>query len=127
MEIIHKGVRGLKANIHSVNCPTRLILDDLMSRWDSLALILLLERSYRFSELAYLIGDVSKNMLSQTLRRLPVNGLIRREMYAIKLPKVKYSLTSLGSELAKHMQSLLNFMHKNGWPVRLSYTKVSEV
>ena len=108
-----KAVRVPKANIHSANCPTRLILDDVMSRWGSLVLVLLLERSYRFSELAYLIGGVSEKMLSQTLRRLEVDGFVRREVHATKPPKVEYSLTPLGCELGKHVQSLLSFVHKN--------------
>ncbi|WP_158824132.1 helix-turn-helix domain-containing protein [Granulicella sp. S156] len=108
-----KAVRVPKANLHSANCPTRLILDDVMSRWGSLVLVLLLERSYRFSELAYLIGGVSEKMLSQTLRRLEVDGFVRREVHATKPPKVEYSLTPLGCELGKHVQSLLSFVHKN--------------
>ena len=84
-----------------------------MSRWGSLVLVLLLERSYRFSELAYLIGGVSEKMLSQTLRRLEVDGFVRREVHATKPPKVEYSLTPLGCELGKHVQSLLSFVHKN--------------
>lgn len=108
-----KTTRVPKANLHSADCPTRLILDDVMSRWGSLVLVLLLERSYRFSELAYLIGGVSEKMLSQTLRRLEMDGFVRREVHATKPPKVEYSLTPLGCELGKHVQSLLNFVHKN--------------
>jgi DNA-binding HxlR family transcriptional regulator len=108
-----KAVRVPKANVHSADCPTRLILDDVMSRWGSLVLVLLLDSTYRFSELAYLIGGVSEKMLSQTLRRLEADGFVRREVHSTKPPKVEYSLTPLGCELSKHVQSLLNFVHKN--------------
>lgn len=108
-----KAVRVPKANIHSADCPTRLILDDVMSRWGSLVLVLLLEGSYRFSELAYLIGGVSEKMLSQTLRRLEADGFVKRQVHATKPPKVEYRLTPLGCELGKHVQSLLSFVHKN--------------
>lgn len=108
-----KAIRVPKASLHSANCPTRIILDDVMSRWGSLVLVLLLERSYRFSELAYLIGGVSEKMLSQTLRRLEMDGFVRREVHATKPPKVEYSLTPLGCELASHVNALLNFVHKN--------------
>ena len=76
-------------------------------------LVILLERSYRFSELAYLIGGVSEKMLSQTLRRLEVDGFVKRTVLTTKPPKVEYSLTPLGCELGRHVQSLLNFVHKN--------------
>ena len=108
-----KSVRLPRANLHSADCPTRLILDDVMSRWGSLVLVLLLERSYRFSELTYLIGGVSEKMLSQTLRRLDMDGFVRREVHATKPPKVEYSLSPLGRELALRVQTLLNFVHKN--------------
>jgi len=91
--------------------PTGVILDDAMSRWGSL--VLLSERSYRFSQLAYLIGGVSEKMLSQTLRRLEMDGFVRREVHATKPPKVDYSLSPLGCELGLHVQALLNFVHKN--------------
>lgn len=84
-----------------------------MSRWGSLVLVLLLERSYRFSELAYLIGGVSEKMLAQTLRRLEINGFVRREVHATKPPKVEYSLSPLGRELADHVRPLLSFVHEN--------------
>lgn len=108
-----KAARFPKASLHAADCPTRVILDDVMSRWGSLVLVLLLERSYRFSELAYLIGGVSEKMLAQTLRRLEVDGFVCRKVHATKPPKVEYSLSTLGRALAEHVQALLHFVHKN--------------
>lgn len=108
-----KAVRVPKANLYSADCPTRIILDDVMSRWGSLVIVLLLERTYRFSELAYLIGGVSEKMLAQTLRRLEMDGFVCRKVYATKPPKVEYSLTPLGCELGMHVHTLLHFVHRN--------------
>ncbi len=108
-----KMTRVPKANLYSADCPTRMILDDVMSRWGSLVLVLLLERSYRFSELAYLIGGVSEKMLAQTLRRLEMDGFVHREVHATKPPKVEYSLLPLGRELGEHVHALLSFVHRN--------------
>ena len=121
-----KTARVPKANLYSADCPTRIILDDVMSRWGSLVLVLLLERSYRFSELAYLIGGVSEKMLAQTLRRLEMDGFVRREVHATKPPKVEYSLSPLGCELAEHVQALLNFVHKNAARVLKSRENAQE-
>ncbi|HEY1742428.1 MAG TPA: helix-turn-helix domain-containing protein [Granulicella sp.] len=121
-----KTVRVPKANLHSAGCPTRIILDDVMSRWGSLVLVILLEQSYRFSELAYLIGGVSEKMLAQTLRRLEMDGFVRREVHATKPPKVEYSLTPLGRELGVHVQALLSFVHKNANRVLKSRDKARE-
>ena len=42
-----------------------------------------------------------------------MEGFVRREVHATKPPKVEYSLRPLGCELGKHVQSLLNSVHKN--------------
>jgi DNA-binding HxlR family transcriptional regulator len=107
-----KSARVPKGNLYSADCPTRIILDDVMSRWGSLVIVLLRERSYRFSELAYLIGGVSEKMLAQTLRRLEMDGFVHREVLASKPPKVEYSLTPLGCELSEHVHGLLSFLQK---------------
>lgn len=108
-----KTVRVPKGNLYSADCPTRIILDDVMSRWGSLVIVLLLERTYRFSELAYLIGGVSEKMLAQTLRRLEMDGFVCRKVYPTKPPKVEYSLSPLGFELGEHVHTLLHFVDKN--------------
>ena len=84
-----------------------------MSRWGSLVIVLLLERSYRFSELAYLIGDVSEKMLAQTLRRLEMDGFVHREVHATKPPRVEYSLSPLSCDLGKHVRALVGFVQNN--------------
>ncbi len=108
-----KTVRIRKGNLFASNCPTRVILDDVTSRWGSLVLVLLMESSYRFSELAYLIGGVSEKMLAQTLRSLEEDGFVLRTVHATKPPRVEYSLTQFGQELAERMQALTSFIETN--------------
>lgn len=45
------------------------------------------------------IGDISKQMLSRTLRRLEQDGFLRRTVYAEVPPRVEYDLTDLGPVL----------------------------
>lgn len=108
-----KAVTVPIARLHTADCPTRLILDDVMSRWGSLVLVSLLERSYRFSELVYLIGGVSEKMLSQTLRKLEADGFVCRQVHETKPPKVEYSLSPLGGRLALHVRALQNFVQEH--------------
>jgi DNA-binding HxlR family transcriptional regulator len=108
-----KTIRIRKGNLFASACPTRNILDNVTSRWGSLVLVLLLESSYRFSELAYLIGGVSEKMLAQTLRALEEDGFVLRTVHATKPPKVEYSLTPFGRELAKRMQALTSYIEAN--------------
>jgi len=68
----------LLGDLYEPNCPARDILDRVMSRWGALALIVLRERRYRFSELRWRIGGVSEKMLVQTLRALEEDGFVVR-------------------------------------------------
>ena len=52
----------------------------------------------RFSELAYLIGGVSEKMLAQTLRRLEMDGFVRREVHATKPPKLSTACHPLAAK-----------------------------
>jgi DNA-binding HxlR family transcriptional regulator len=108
-----KTIRIGKGNLFSADCPTRIILNDVTSRWGSLVLVLLLKEKYRFSELAYLIGGVSDKMLAQTLRALEEDGFVARTVHATKPPKVEYSLTPFGRVLAGHMHALAACIEKN--------------
>ena len=109
-----KTIRIPKGNLFAAaDCPTRFILDHVTSRWGSLVVVLLLERSYRFSELAYLIGGVSEKMLAQTLRTLEEDGFVLRTVHATKPPKVEYSLTAFGCELGERLRALTSFVERN--------------
>ncbi|MYW17634.1 transcriptional regulator [Streptomyces sp. SID486] len=92
-------------------CPHRLVLEHVTSRWGVLALIELLERPYRFSELRRAIGayggrGVSEKMLTQTLQTLERDGLVHRDAKPVIPPRVDYSLTALGREAAEQVRAL---------------------
>jgi len=109
-----KTIRFPQGNLFASDCPTRNILNDVTSRWGTLVLVLLLKESrYRFSELAYLIGGVSEKMLAQTLRALEEDGFVLRTVHATKPPKVEYSLTPLGREIAERMRALTSYIEEN--------------
>jgi DNA-binding HxlR family transcriptional regulator len=87
-------------------CPQRLIMEHVTSRWGTLVLIALLERSYRFGELRREIGKVSEKMLTQTLQTLERDGLVHRDAKPVIPPRVDYSLTDLGREAADQVRSV---------------------
>jgi DNA-binding HxlR family transcriptional regulator len=122
-----KTVRIRKGNLYAANCPTRIVLDHVMSRWGSLVVVLLLEQTYRFSELAYLIGGVSEKMLAQTLRVLEEDGFVLRKVYPTKPPRVEYSLTPFGRELAEHVRALAGFIQANVGKVMTHRAKAQRV
>ncbi|MFJ5276418.1 winged helix-turn-helix transcriptional regulator [Streptomyces parvulus] len=87
-------------------CPERLVMEHVTSRWGTLALIALLDRPYRFSELRREIGSVNEKMLAQTLRTLERDGLVHRDAKPVIPPRVDYSLTALGREAAEQVRDL---------------------
>ncbi len=62
-------------------CPVRGVLDQLGDKWTTLIVIVLSQRPHRFSELQRAIPDISKRMLTQTLRDLERDGLIARRVF----------------------------------------------
>ena len=60
----------------------------------------------RFGELRRAVSSASKKMLTQQLRELERDGLVRRKVYQQVPPKVEYSLTPRGQSL----QSVLKEM-----------------
>ena len=77
-------------------CPIRDVLDRVGQKWTLLLLIGLKSGPKRFSALQREVGDISKRMLTQSLRELERDGLISRTVYPTKPPSVEYALTPLG-------------------------------
>ncbi|MGI5437148.1 helix-turn-helix domain-containing protein [Streptomyces shenzhenensis] len=91
-------------------CPHRLVLEHVTSRWGVLILIELLDRPHRFSELRRAVGrfgrGVSEKMLTQTLQTLERDGFVHRDAKPVIPPRVDYSLTALGREVAEQVRAL---------------------
>ncbi len=102
-----------KGDVYTADCPSRGVLDHVTSRWGSLVLVMLEERTHRFSELAHRIGGVSEKMLAHTLHVLEADGFVHRTVYPTKPPKVEYSLTPMGRELAPYVRALTGWVEGN--------------
>ena len=71
----------LRGSPYRADCPTRRILDRIGDRWTVLIVGALWDGDARFSELRRRIEGVSQKMLTQTLRGLERDGLVRRTVY----------------------------------------------
>ena len=90
-------------------CPVRNVLDRIGDKWTLLALVALASRPRRFSELHRAIPDISKRMLTQTLRELERDGLADRQVFPSKPPKVQYSLSPLGVSVLTPLAALVGW------------------
>ena len=64
------------------------------------------EGDARFSHLARQIEGVSQKMLTQTLRGLERDGLVRRTVYPQVPVRVEYALTEAGRTLCEPLRAL---------------------
>ena len=104
---------GFTDGILPANCPTRTVLDHVTSKWGVLVIIALSQQGLRWGELRRTIEGISEKMLASTLRTLEADGLVLREAQATIPPRVDYSLTDRGRELADRMLPLMDWIAEN--------------
>ncbi len=85
---------------------TRVVLDLITDKWVISVIYSLSEGTKRFGRLEREVCGVSQKMLTQTLRGLERDGLIRRKVYPVVPPRVEYSLTPLGRTLVEPLTAL---------------------
>src|SRR5215471_11383316 len=101
------------ANVYSADCPTRQILDRVGDKWAVLILLLLRDETMRFNQLRRAIEGISQKMLSQVLKSLERDGLIRRRVIPTVPVTVEYSMTPLGATLATAVDPLRDWAEQN--------------
>lgn len=100
-------------DVLNAKCGSRQVLGHCTSRWGSLVLIALLDGTMRFSALRRRIGGVSERMLTQSLRLLEKDALVRRTAHQIVPPHVDYDLTPMGREVAQKVLALARCIEGN--------------
>ncbi|MBA8923799.1 DNA-binding HxlR family transcriptional regulator [Kutzneria viridogrisea] len=94
-------------------CPSRDLLDRIGDKWSILVLGELGKQGpCRFTQLRNRLSGVSEKMLTQTLRALERDGLVRRTVYPVVPVRVEYELTPLGQTLRVPLKALTE------WSVR---------
>lgn len=90
------------------------MLEWLGNKWALVVLVKISESEpVRFNELYRNIPSVSEKVLSQVLRQLTTDGIIRRELFPDVPPRTEYSVTEFGRTLLPHVEALLNWGRKN--------------
>jgi DNA-binding HxlR family transcriptional regulator len=90
----------------SVDCPSRLLFEQLADKWSMMVLTVLDPEPRRFNDIKRRLEGVSQKSLTQTLRKLERNGLIDRHVVASSPVSVQYSLSALGRSLLKPFRAL---------------------
>lgn len=86
------------------------ILARMGDKWTIFVIAMLAERPRRFNELKRLIGGVSQQMLTRTLKALERDGMVTRKVHPTVPPQVEYGLTDLGRSLAVPLMQLAGWV-----------------
>ena len=82
-------------------CPVSPVVDLVFSRWTTPILWALNESGMqRFVELERRLGTITSKVLTQRLRQLERDGLVRRHYHPEVPPRVEYEITDLGRSLS---------------------------
>lgn len=89
----------MKKNFNLPPCPVETTLLFIDDRWKTLILRDLFMGIRRFGQIKKSLAGISQKVLTQKLKKLEANGLIKRKVYAEVPPRVEYSLTDLGNSI----------------------------
>ena len=89
-------------------CPIEQLLVLIGGRWKPVILGWLFEskKPLRFKTLRHHMPRISQKVLTQQLRELERDGLIKREMFAEMPVRVEYSVTTFGRKLSPVLRVL---------------------
>ncbi len=90
-------------------CPVRATIDVLSGKWKVQILWHLGFGPLRFAALRNRLGGVSEKVLTDHLRQLEADGVLRRDVSDSVPPAVTYSLNDEGEKLVVLMESLCDW------------------
>ena len=89
--------------------PLAAALERVGDRWSLLLIEALLEGPRRFGELSESVAGIAPNILSERLKRLEGERIVRSIPYSERPPRFSYSLTDEGHELAGVLRLLADW------------------
>src|SRR5258706_15169310 len=83
-----------------------LALERVGDRWSPLLVEALLDGAARFNDLQERVAGIAPNILADRLRRLDREGVVVSRPYSSRPPRLEYSLSSAGLDLAGALRLL---------------------
>ena len=94
------------------NCPVEYTASIIGNKWKIIILRDLLTGTKRYNELTRSVVGISAKVLTENLRDLERDGIVKRKVYPVVPPKVEYSLTDKGLELKDVLECMRLFGEK---------------
>ncbi len=98
---------------NTFECPITATLAIIGGRWKTLILYQLTFGTKRFGEIAVRIPTISRKVLTEQLKELEKDGLVKRKQYKEIPPRVEYSLTELGKSLSSVLEEMAIWGNKH--------------
>lgn len=96
-----------------LDCPLRLTMSLMDSKWKSCILDELRHGSLRPSELHRKLPEATPRVLDLQLKELVEDGLVTKTIYAELPPRSEYALSELGATLLPIIDSMIEWGQRN--------------
>jgi len=94
------NLRQNKVHCNNYTSEIEITVEILSGKWVVLILTHLgEEKVVRFNEFRKVFPDITQKMLSQQLKKLEDNKIVKKKIYQVVPPKVEYTLTPEGEKL----------------------------
>ena len=111
-------------------CPVATAVNLIGNKWKPLIIRDLMNGTQRYKYLQYGIKGISPKVLTENLKQLEDDGIVKREVYAEVPLRVEYSLTPLGEQMRPVILALADwgnkykksYQQKNNATYRLSFS-----
>lgn len=90
-------------------CPVEITMGLIDDKWKVLIVRELLTGTKRFGELKKSVTGITQKVLTNNLRQMEADGLVKRKVYAEVPPRVEYSLTETGFSLKPILDSMVEW------------------
>jgi DNA-binding HxlR family transcriptional regulator len=99
--------------VYSAICPSRKALDRIADKWTALVIGALNRGPRRFGQLRVEVEGISHKMLTQTLRSMERDGLVKRRVLSTVPLHVEYELTELGFSLEEPLSAVRDWAERH--------------
>lgn len=106
-----------------LECPLRLTMSLINSKWKSCILDELRHHALRPSELHRIFPEATPRVLDLQLKELVEDGLVRKTIYAELPPRSEYAITPLGETLIPIIDAMIEWGTRNAELFERKYGK----
>lgn len=96
----------MDGDVFTADCSARRALQLVADKWAILAVYALADGPRRHMQLRRQLSGITQKMLTQTLRRLELSGIVSRTVFPTQPPTVEYALTEIGRTLLVPLSAL---------------------